>query len=255
MAQAQPVARMGRERVSSPSDAKCPRTAASTARARVPGFKLASPACRAPTHASNNRVAGGRRPAADGERVGEIAPIARDDAPRSRARAGRPARSCARSAARLCRARSAAPEAKSPYTIAGSPSSVIAAFCTIRYASSSVIPGRPARAPPPAPASPARIERRSTSISSGSLDRRNGRISGPMSTISSPGRAARRPSTMPEGTLASSTPTRCARHLRQPAERRLRRAGPGDRAPNAGRRTRPGRPAHRQTPARGTARA
>ena len=57
-------------------------------------------------------------------------------------------------------------------------------------------------------ASPARIERRRVSISSGSFDRLSGRISGLMSTISRPGRDARRPSTTPDGTPASSTPTR-----------------------------------------------
>ena len=47
-----------------------------------------------------------------------------------------------------------------------------------------------------------------TSISSGSLARRSVRMIGAMSTISSPGRAERRPSMTPAGTLESSMPMR-----------------------------------------------
>ena len=63
---------------------------------------------------------------------------------------------------------------------------------------------------------------------------------------------ARRPSTTPDGTHASSTPIRRPGDPRQAVEGRLRRAGPGGTGPSGCRRTRSARPARRRCAARGT---
>ena len=64
---------------SSPSDAKWPRTAASTSRAAVPGFRAGLARAQSADARLEQLALAGGRPAADGERVGEVAPVARDD--------------------------------------------------------------------------------------------------------------------------------------------------------------------------------
>ena len=175
---------------SSPSEAKWPRTAASTSRAGVPGFSRASPAAIAPEACLEQLALAGRRPAADGERVGEVAPVAGDDDREVEQEQVARLDLAATSAGRLCRDRTRGPGGEvaiDDRLLAERRARRLDGRSGRRRAR--VMPGRTSARAAACAASPARIERRRVSTSSGSFDRRSGRISGPMSTISSPGRA------------------------------------------------------------------